>query len=150
MQILLTFDSTQFTQHITNTDDRNMVDYIVKEYGPALAEAISFHSDDTLMRIQMYYQDAYFRAIMASGNHFEDDCNKAFRRRTVDDDGNVQSTKARYDELVDTIVHCFNNQCIAVLRGIQYQARQIYTVDVLGYENRALKIVLKTDGAIQP
>lgn len=85
-----------------------------------------------------------------SGNSFDDCDTKLFRRRTIDDDGNVLSTKGRYDELVDACVTHFNSQIIAVLRGIQQQTRRIYTVDVVGYENRTLKILLKTDGAIQP
>lgn len=150
MNILLTFDSTPFTQHLTSNDDRNMIDYIVREYGPALQNAISLFNGSSDFHIRTHYQDAYFRAILMSGNAFDDGDTKLFRRRTVDDDGNVLSTKGRYDELVDACVTHFNSQIIAVLRGIQQQTRRIYTVDVVGYENRTLKILLKTDGAIQP
>lgn len=150
MNILLTFDSTPFTRHLTSNDDRNMIDYIIKEYGPALEYAISIFNGDADFHIRGHYQDAYFKSVLMSGNAFDESDAKLFRRRVVDEDGNIQSTKGRYDELVDACVTHFNSQIVAVLRGIQLQARRIYTVDVVGYENRTLKILLKTDGAIQP
>lgn len=152
MNILLTFDSTPFTKHLTDTDDRNMIDFIIREYGPALQSGISMYGDEGIeWRIAAHYQDAYFRTVLQSGNHFIDESNpKLFRRRVVDDEGNVITTKGRYDELVEVCVENFNSQVVAVLRGIQYQARRIFTVDVVGYENRTLKVLLKTDGAIQP
>ncbi|ABY62911.1 hypothetical protein ST201phi2-1p078 [Pseudomonas phage 201phi2-1] len=153
MNTLLTFDSTPFTKHLVKADDRNMIDYIIREYGPALQYALSMFNGDAEFNIRAHYQDAYFKAILMTGNDFHSDSanqTKLFRRRLVDEDGNVHSTKGRYDELVDACILHFNSQIMAVLRGVQEQARQIYTVDVVGYENRTLKIILKTDGAIQP
>jgi len=153
MNTLLTFDSTPFTKHLVKADDRNMIDYIIREYGAALQYALSLFNSDADFSIRSYYQEAYFKAILMTGNDFHSDPSnqaKLFRRRLVDEDGNVHSTKGRYDELVDACITNFNGQIMAVLRGIQEQARRIYTVDVVGYENRTLKILLKTDGAIQP
>lgn len=127
-----------------------MVDYIIREYGPALQHAISFYSDDADFRIRGHYQDAYFKAILATGNPLDEVETRLFRKRVIDEEGNVHSTKGRYDELVDACITHFNSQIIAVLRGIALQPRKIYTVDVVGYENRTLKILLKTDGVIQP
>lgn len=151
MQILLTFDSTPFLNHLTTEDDRQMVGFIIGEYGPALQSGISRFSDNTNYHIQTHYHDAYFKTVLEDGNAMlGDSISRSWRKRVVDEDGNVYSTKARYDELVEIVTECFNSQIIAVLRGIQYQAKRIYTVDVVGYENRTLKLVLKTDGAIQP
>lgn len=153
MNTLLTFDSTPFIKHIVPSDDSSMVDYIIREYGPALEAAIAtYNNEDFSFHIRTYYQDAYFKAILVSGNSFDEDydSSKVFRKRVVDEEGNVSSTKGRYDELVDICTETFNQQCIAVLRGIQMQSRKIYTVEVVGYENRTLKILLKTDGEIIP
>lgn len=151
MNILLTFDSTAFLRHITKADDRQMVDFIIRQYGPALQAGISRYAEGSGFRIQTHYQDAYFQTVLEDGNAMlSSDTKRSWRKRVVDDEGNVHSTKARYDELVEIVTECFNSQIVAVLRGIQMQARKIYTVDVVGYENRTLKLILKTDGAIQP
>ncbi len=150
MHLLLTFDSTPFTQHLTSNDDKNMIDYIIREYGPALQSSISLYNGDDEMNIRTHYQDAYFRAVLSTGNAMLEGTSAPFRKRVIDEDGNVETTKGRYDELVDVCINHFNSQVVAVLRGIKMQARRIYTVDVVGYENKTLKILLNTDGRIQP
>lgn len=152
MNVLLTFDAAPFTIHLNNEDDRNMIEFIIGEYGNALRTAIKTFGDEGIEgRIHMHYQEAYFNLVLHTGNGYvETERRASFRRRTIDDTGNVTSTKGRYDELVEACVSNFNGQIVAVLRGIQYQARQIYTVDVVGYDKNTLKILLKTDGAYIP
>jgi hypothetical protein len=128
-----------------------MVEFIIREYGPALQAGISRFGENETFRVQTHYHDAYFKTVLSDGNAMLDENHiKSWRKRVVDDEGNVQSAKARYDELVDICVELFNQQCIAVLRGIQCQAKRIYTVDVVGYENRTLKVLLNIDGEFQP
>lgn len=159
MNTLLTFDSTQFVKHLVKEDDRRMVDYIIREYGPALQEGISYLTDGELYggsidnRMRWHYNDAYLKATLSMGNTFCDNDThdaRVFIRRTIDEEGQVTGTKARYDELVETCITHFNSQVVAVLRSIQFQDKRIYTVDVVGYENHNLKILLKTDGAFVP
>lgn len=146
MNTLLTFDATRFNRHIAKGDDRNMVDFIVTNYGPALESAIRYYNDNLRTQMQMYYQDAYLGTIIRSDTHDE----RTFKRNVIDDEGEVVSSKARYDELVELVIDTFNGEVGAVLRSIQFQARKIYTVQVLGYENRLLRILLKTDAPIIP
>lgn len=151
MNILLTFDSTPFIKHLTKGDDLKMVEFIIMQYGAALQSEIAMFNEGHGSHIQAHYQEAYFQVVLDDNNAmFDEQARRSWRKRVVDDEGNITSTKARYDELVDVVCECFNSQIVAVLRGIQQQSRRIYTVDVVGYENRTLKLILKTDGAIQP
>lgn len=153
MNTLLTFDATRFTRHVTATDDHAMVQFIIEQYGPALASALSIYSDNIHMRMQMHYQDAYFYGSVDLDAHLaleDTGARRRFRKRVVNEDGTVNSSKERYDELVHLCLDAFNPEVAAVLRAIQLQAKKIYTVKVLGYENRLLRILLTTDQAYIP
>lgn len=158
MNILLTFDSNDFTRQLVAEDDKRMVDYIILEYGPALQHAIRCYEGDVNGDMLAYYQDKYLTAILANDNKFHDDpvwnvtpnVINSFYHRVVDEEGNVQSNKARYLELVEACIQHFNSQIVAVLRNIQNQGVLIYTVVVVGYANRRLNLMLNTERAIQP
>jgi hypothetical protein len=153
MNTLLTFDATRFNRHLSPNDDRKMVDYIVQEYGSALQYAIRYYEGNLPSLTRAYYDEAYLSAVLNQTDHVEDlDCHdpRKFISRVMNDDGTVISTKARYDELVELIIDAFNEEIGVVLRRIQFQARKINTVQVLGYENRVLRVLLSTDAPIIP
>lgn len=130
-----------------------MVDYIVQEYGSALQYAIRYYEGNLPSLTRAYYDEAYLSAVLNQTDHVEDlDCHdpRKFISRVINDDGTVISTKARYDELVELIIDAFNEEIGVVLRRIQFQARKINTVQVLGYENRVLRVLLSTDAPIIP
>lgn len=155
---LLTFDSTRLLRHLTPNDDRTMVDYVVQEYGPALQNALRYYTDrviDLSYHMRAHFNDAYYTAAIdeEAFNNLHDVNSKtpSFFRRTVSESGLIVAKKARYDELVELCIDTFNGEIAAYLRGIQLsQARQIYTVRVVGYENRILKLLVCTDGPIIP
>lgn len=146
MNTLLTFDATRFDRHISKQDDKAMVDYIIKEYGPALQYALRYSENNLEASMMAHYEDAYLNAILNT----DDNDTRKFIKRTVDEDGSVSSNKARYDELVELVICVFNGEVGAVLRGIQTGPQKIYTVQVLGYENRLLRVLLTTDRPIIP
>lgn len=152
--VLLTFDSTRLLRHISPHDDKGMVDYVVRQYGPALQNALRFYNSDIANNMRMHYNDAYYTAAVdeAAYNSIEDlPETPKFFRRTVSESGIIVAKKARYDELVELCIDTFNNEIAAYLRSIQMeQTRQIYTVRVVGYENRTLKLVLGVDAPIIP
>lgn len=153
MNTLLTFDATRFNRHLSPNDDHSMVDYIVQEYGPALQYAIRYYEGNLGSLIRAHYDEAYLAAVLNRTDHVDDeDCHspRKFIKRTVSEDGTVVSTKARYDELVELVIDTFNVEIGAVLRKVQFQARKINTVQVLGYENRLLRVLLSTDAPIIP
>lgn len=154
MNTLLTFDATRFDRHISKQDDKAMVDYIVREYGPALNHAVKYFGCNIAESMRHHYNDAYFNAATDEDAYNNLDGHTeahTFVRRTITDDGEVVSKKARYDELVDLCIESFNEEIAAYLRSIQLdQVRQIYTVQVLGYENRLLRVLLTTDRPIIP
>ena len=151
MNTLLTFDATRFSRHISPRDDATMVDYIVRQYGSALQFALRYFEGELSFLMKSFYDEAYLAAVLSEGNPLPsqdtDDIRK-FIKRTVTEDGTVVSTKARYNELVELITETFNTEVGAVLRSIQSQPQKIYTVTVLGYENRLLRVLLSTEGPI--
>lgn len=153
MNTLLTFDATRFNRHLSPNDDHSMVDYIVEEYGPALQYAIRYYDGNLSSLTRAHYDEAYLAAVLNKTDNVHDlDCHdvRKFIKRTVTEDGTVVSTKARYDELVELIIDAFNDEVGVVLRRVQFQARKINTVQVLGYENRLLRVLLGTDAPIIP
>lgn len=151
---LFTFDSTRLMRHITPQDDKAMVDFIINEYGSALRYALGYYNSDIRSNMRMHYDDICLSATMAMDDQYRDgEAYKlmSFFKGTVDDDGTVHSKRARYGELVDLCIDTFNGEIAAYLRSIQLdQARKIYTVKVVGYENRTLKVLVSTDGPIIP
>lgn len=131
-----------------------MVDYVVRQYGPALHNALRFYNSDIANNMRMHYNDAYYTAAVdeAAYNNLDDTPGAPqFFRRTVSESGMIIAKKARYDELVELCIETFNGEIAAYLRSIQMnQVRQIYTVRVVGYENRTLKLVLGVDAPIIP
>lgn len=124
-----------------------MVKFIVYAYGPALQYALNYYEANIGFNMKLHYDDAYFQA---ASNEDGTDVD-SFARHTIDNHGEVQSKKARYDELVDLCIETFNGEIAAYLRSIKLdQAKKIYTVKVVGYENRTLKILLATDSPIIP
>ena len=153
MNTLLTFDATRFNRHLSPNDDHTMVDYIVEEYGLALQYAIRFYDGNLASLIRAHYDEAYLAAVLNKTDNIHDlDCHdpRKFIRRTVNEDGTIVSTKARYDELVELVIDTFNEEVGALLRRVQLQALKINTVQVLGYENRLLRVLLGTDAPIIP
>lgn len=152
--VLLTFDSTRLLRHISPNDNKDMVDYVVNLYGPALQSALRYYNADLMGHMRMTYQDAYYTAAVDeeayNNNHDGDNC-PTFFRRTVSESGHIVSKKARYDELVELCLDTFNGEIAAYLRSIQMdQTRQIYTVRVVGYKNRILQLLVGTDAPIIP
>lgn len=154
---LLTFDATKLLRHISPNDDKRMVDYVIRNYGPALQHALQYYHEshkDMAGLMHFYYNDAYYTAAVDEAEYNSVDSNPdvpSFFRRTVTESGMVIAKKARYDELVEACIECFNHEIAAYVRGIQMsQVRQIYTVRVVGYENRILKVLVSTDGPINP
>lgn len=153
MNTLLTFDATRFNRHVSPNDDHCMVDFIVEEYGAALQYAIRYYEGNLACLIKSHYDEAYLYAVLNKTDNIHDlDCHdvRKFIKRTVTEDGVVLSTKARYDELVDLVIDAFNDEIGVVLRRVQMQSRRINTVQVLGYENRLLRVLLGTDAPIIP
>lgn len=147
--VLLTFDSTRLLRHISPNDDKAMVDYVVLRYGDALNSAMRYYNADIATNMKMYYEDAYYTAAVDEdeyNNNHAGSKQPSFFRRTVSESGLIIAKKARYDELVELCIDTFNSEIAAYLRSIQLdQARQIFTVRVLGYENRILKLLVTTD-----
>ena len=130
-----------------------MVDFIVEEYGLALQYAIRYYEGNLASLIRAHYDDAYLSAVLNMTDNVHDfDCHdpRKFIKRTVTEDGQVISTKARFDELVELVIDTFNIEVGALLRRVQFQALKINTVQVLGYENRLLRVLLSTDAPIIP
>lgn len=152
--VLLTFDSTQLLRHISPNDDMDMVDYVVRHYGNALQLALSHYNDNVSGNMRSFYDEAYYTAAVdeeAYNNGHEGSNRPKFLRRTVSESGIIIAKKARYDELVDLCIDTFNHEIAAYLRSIQMdQARQIYTVRVVGYKNRILQLLVGTDAPIIP
>lgn len=155
---LLMFDSTRLLRHLSPNDDRGMVDYVVGEYGPALQNALRFYTEqvaDLSFHMRAHFNDAYYAAAVDEAAYYSTEDTPSntptFFRRTVSEAGVIESKKARYDELVELCIDTFNGEIAAYLRSLQFaQAKQIYTVRVLGYENRILKLLVCTDGPIIP
>lgn len=153
---LMTFDSTRILRHIVPSDDKGMVDFIITNYGHALQEALRYFDADINNHMRMAYTDLYYTAAVdeeAYNSTSDIDAGKqpAWFRRTVSESGIILAKKARYDELVELCIDTFNGEIAAYIRSIQMaQSRQIYTVRVLGYENRTLKLLIGTDAPIIP
>lgn len=151
---LLTFDSTRLVRHITINDNNEMVDFIITQYGPALHNALRYFNSSITAHMKQYYDDIYYTATVDENeynlNHDSPNMPKFFRG-TVSESGDIIAKKERYDELVDLCIDTFNGEIAAYLRSIVIdQARQIYTVRVVGYENRTLKLIISTDAPIIP
>lgn len=151
---LLIFDATRLHHHISSEDDPDLVDLVVEEYGNALQHALSYFSAPINSFMKMHYNDVYYTNAIdeAEFNNLEDRSKRiGFFNRTVDDDGNIVSKKARFDELVDVCIETFNAEIAAYLRGIQLnQGLKIFTIQTLGYENKILRILVTTNAEIIP
>lgn len=140
MNTLMVFDSSVFIKHLTTEDSSTLVDFIVKSYGPAMQNAIRYFEGDLETLMRQYYDELYLSAVLS-----EDFDKLSLLNRVIDDEGVITNKRARYNELVEIIISTFNGEIGAVLRAIQLQAKKIYTVRTLGYENRCLKLLLNTD-----